>query len=62
MAWQVIQYARVLPCYLNRQLITLLTTLGVRDEHIEHLYMQMMEWVNTVRWVCRRKALAWAGR
>ena len=35
---QVIQYARALPCYMNRQFITLLTTLGVPDEPIEELY------------------------
>lgn len=39
---QVVQYARQLPCYLNRQFITLLTTLGVPDEAIEERYEAML--------------------
>ncbi len=39
---QVIQYARRLPCYLNRQFITLLSTLGVPDQPIEDLYDAMV--------------------
>ncbi|CAM9552191.1 unnamed protein product, partial [Sphacelaria rigidula] len=43
---QVIQYARRLPFYLNRQLITLLTTLGVPDKRIEVLYTEMVDGLN----------------
>lgn len=39
---QVIQYARRLPCYLNRQFITLLSTLGVPDRVIEGHYEAMV--------------------
>lgn len=45
---QVIQYARRLPFYLNRQLITLLTTLGVPDKRIEVLYTEMVDGLNEV--------------
>ncbi|CAN0542050.1 unnamed protein product, partial [Laminaria digitata] len=46
---QVIQFARALPCYLNRQSITLLTTLGVPDEPIEELYTTMATALEEVR-------------
>ncbi|CAM9929840.1 unnamed protein product [Ectocarpus sp. 12 AP-2014] len=39
---EVIQYARQLPCYLNRQFITLLGTLGVPDAVIEERYRAMV--------------------
>lgn len=45
---QVIQYARRLPCYLNRQFITLLSTLGVPDDVIEGLYEVMLATLDKV--------------
>ena len=51
---QVIQYARQLPCYLNRQFITLLGTLGVPDKVIEERYSAMVSTLDkvlrTVKW------------
>ncbi|CAN0075776.1 unnamed protein product, partial [Ectocarpus sp. 13 AM-2016] len=46
---QVIQYARQLPCYLNRQFITLLGTLGVPDAVIEERYRAMVSTLDKVR-------------
>lgn len=45
---QVIQVARELPCYLNRQFITLLSTLEVPDEPIEGLHREMVETLDKV--------------
>ncbi|CAN0359281.1 unnamed protein product [Ectocarpus sp. 12 AP-2014] len=46
---EVIQYARQLPCYLNRQFITLLGTLGVPDAVIEERYRAMVSTLDKVR-------------
>lgn len=53
---QVIQYARELPCYLNRQFITLLSTLGVPDEAIEARYRVMVATLDKVRQKQERQA------
>ncbi|CAM9965408.1 unnamed protein product, partial [Ectocarpus fasciculatus] len=45
---EVIQYARQLPCYLNRQFITLLGTLGVPDAVIEERYRAMVSTLDQV--------------
>ncbi|CBN78124.1 RNA-dependent RNA polymerase 1 [Ectocarpus siliculosus] len=45
---EVIQYARQLPCYLNRQFITLLGTLGVPDKVIEERYSAMVSTLDKV--------------
>ena len=52
---QVIQYARRLPCYLNRQFITLLSTLGVPDDVIEGHYEVMLATLDKVS-SCTRSA------
>ncbi|KAG6546916.1 hypothetical protein Mapa_011532 [Marchantia paleacea] len=42
MSLEVLDWTRVLPCFLNRQVICLLSTLGVKDASFIHLQNQMI--------------------
>lgn len=44
----VLSWSKSLPCYLNRQLITLLSTLGVRDEIFEKKQREVVNRLDTI--------------
>ncbi|EEF52033.1 RNA-dependent RNA polymerase, putative [Ricinus communis] len=61
----VTKWSESMPCYLNREIITLLTTLGVKDEIFEGLQQQQLQLLN--RMLTNRESalnvlenLAWA--